>query len=153
MRKEDIRLDLLITKVIISPGRYLLMKHNRLVPDLLLYVPTKLLLASGWTHQKCRINHRILHLKCLVMVGLILKDLKNPLSCPSSTLMTFWGRLSCFLWMRNKSLASKDTHPVDARVEQDVTPCKLSWMISINVTTRIYFVKRLKRLNNQTRFD
>ena len=33
--KEDIGLDLLITKVIISPGRYLLTKHNRLLPDLL----------------------------------------------------------------------------------------------------------------------
>ena len=39
MRNEDIGLDFLITKVIISPGRYLLMKHNRLLPDLLLEVP------------------------------------------------------------------------------------------------------------------
>ena len=43
MKKEDIGLDLLITKVITSPERYLLMKHNRLLPDLLLEVPTKLL--------------------------------------------------------------------------------------------------------------
>ena len=27
-------------------------------------------------------------------------DLKNPLSCPPSTLMTFWGGLSCYLWMK-----------------------------------------------------
>ena len=37
----------------------------------------------------------------------------------------------------NKSLASKHTHPVDVKVEQDVTPGKLGWMISINATTRI----------------
>ena len=53
----------------------------------------------------------------------------------------------------NRSLASRHTHPVDVRVEQDVTPWKHSSMISINVTTRIYFVRRLKRLNNQTKFD
>ena len=47
MRKEDIGLDLLITEVIISLERYLLMKHNRLSPDLLLEVPTKLLLTSA----------------------------------------------------------------------------------------------------------
>ena len=29
----------------------------------------------------------------------------------------------------------------------------LRWMMSIKRTTEIYFVKRLKRLNNQTRFD
>ena len=46
-RKEDIQLDLLVTKVIISPGRYLLMTHNRLLPGLWLEVPT-----SGWTSQK-----------------------------------------------------------------------------------------------------
>ena len=34
------------------------------------------------------------------MVGLILMDMKKPLSCPPSTLVTFWEGLSCFLWMR-----------------------------------------------------
>ena len=95
MRKEDIGLDFLIAKVIISPGRDLPMKHNRLLPDLLLEVSTKLLLTSGWTHQKGRINH-----KCLFMVGLFLMDLKNHLSCPLSTLMTLWVGLSCYLWMK-----------------------------------------------------
>ena len=59
MRKEDIGLDLLIAKVIILPGRYLLMEHNRLLPDLLFEVPTKLLLTTGLTHQKGRINDKI----------------------------------------------------------------------------------------------
>ena len=36
---------------------------------------------------------------------------------------------------------------------KDVTPCKLSWMISIKATTRIYLVKRRKILNIQTKFD
>ena len=52
--------------------------------------------------------------------------------------------------MINKSLTLKHTHPVDLRVEQDPTPCRLSWMMLINATTRIYSVKRLKRLNDQT---
>ena len=47
------------TKVIILPGRYLLMKHNKLSTDLLLEVLTQFLLASGWTHQKGMINHKI----------------------------------------------------------------------------------------------
>ena len=59
IRKEDIRLDSLITKVIISPGKYLMMKHNKFSPDLLLELPTKLLVTSGWTPQKGRINHTI----------------------------------------------------------------------------------------------
>ena len=74
MRKENIGFDLLITKVTVSPGRYLLMKHSRLLPDLLLEMPTKLLLTSGSTHQKWRINHKIRHLKCLFMVGLMLVE-------------------------------------------------------------------------------
>ena len=36
----------------------------------------------------------------LFMVGLVLMGLKNPLSCPPSTLMTFWGGRFCYLWMR-----------------------------------------------------
>ena len=52
MKKDDIGLDLLITKVITSPERYLLMKQNRLLPDLLLEVPIKLLQTSGWTEHQ-----------------------------------------------------------------------------------------------------
>ena len=40
MKEEDIWLDLLTTKVIISPQRYSLLKHNRVTPELLLEVPT-----------------------------------------------------------------------------------------------------------------
>ena len=43
MRKEDIGLDLLTTKVINLLGRSSLMKPNRLLPDLLLEVPPRLL--------------------------------------------------------------------------------------------------------------
>ena len=53
----------------------------------------------------------------------------------------------------NKALSSKGTHPVEVRVEQVVTHWKLSWEITIRGTTMIKQVRRLKILNNQTKFD
>ena len=49
------------------------------------------------------------------MVGIILMDLKNPLSCPPSTLITFWGGLSYFLWMRmgKRATISDHVHALD----------------------------------------
>ena len=66
------------------------MKHNRVLPDLLLEVPTQLLLISGWTLQKRRINHKILTSEVFVYGRPHPDGYKNPLSCPPSTLMTFW---------------------------------------------------------------
>ena len=68
--------------------RYVVRSANKTTPNLRLDPP------------KGRINHKICHLKYLFMVGLILMDLKSPLSCPPPTLMTFRGELSYFLWMR-----------------------------------------------------
>ena len=46
---------------------------------------------------------------------------------------------------------AQSTHPVEVSMAQLVTPWKLSWEIPIRATTMM--VRRLKRLNNQTKFD
>ena len=50
--------------------------------------------------QGGRINHKIRHLMCLLMAGLILADPRTSLLCPLSILMTSLGDLFYFLWMR-----------------------------------------------------
>ena len=57
MRKEDIGLVLLTTRVISSLGRSLLMKLNRLLPDLLLEVLPKTSPNLRLNPPEGRINH------------------------------------------------------------------------------------------------
>ena len=73
---------------------------QQLLPDLLLEVPTKLLLTSGWTHEKRRINHKMLTSEVFVYGRPHPDGSNNHISCPPSTLMTIWGALFCFLWKR-----------------------------------------------------
>ena len=51
------------------------------------------------------------------MVGLILMDLKKPLSCPPSTLMPFWGRTFLFSMVekgeRKRATISVHVHTLD----------------------------------------
>ena len=58
MRREAIGLALLTTRVIILPGRFLLMILTLSSSDLLSGVPPRHLQTSDWTHQKGKINHK-----------------------------------------------------------------------------------------------
>ena len=97
MRKEDIGLVLLTRKVItlLTDGT------NQIITRSAVRECYKNLFKpqAGPTTQG-RINHEIWHLMCLFIAGLILMDLKTSLLCPLSILMTYWGELLHFLWMR-----------------------------------------------------